>query len=134
MTDQERHHVHWPKGWAEKNLPGLQRLKRHGLYFNRAYTAVTQCSPSRALMMQTGRFAPVNRVTQTLLWPGLVHQEPPASLAAQGKSRVRVVWKGKWHLSWADNAARQRRRGLHGGRYRGWSRWNPPDAGNSLLE
>ena len=34
MTDQERHHMHWPAGWAEKNLPGLQRLKRHGLYFN----------------------------------------------------------------------------------------------------
>ena len=66
MTDQERHHMHWPKGWAEANLPGLQRLKRHGLYFSRAYTAVTQCSPSRALI-QTGRFAPVNRVTQTLL-------------------------------------------------------------------
>jgi hypothetical protein len=65
MTDQERHHMHWPQGWAEANLPGLQRIKRHGLYFNRAYTAVTQCSPSRALM-QTGRFAPVNRVTQTL--------------------------------------------------------------------
>jgi len=30
MTDQERHHMHWPQGWAEKNLPGLQRLKRHG--------------------------------------------------------------------------------------------------------
>ena len=43
MTDQERHHMHWPQSWAEANLPGLQRLKRHGLYFNRAYTAVTQC-------------------------------------------------------------------------------------------
>jgi len=53
MTDQERHHMHWPRGWAEANLPGLQRLKRHRLYFNRAYTAVTHCSPSRALM-QTG--------------------------------------------------------------------------------
>ena len=42
MTDQERHQMHWPSGWAEKNLPGLQRLKRHSLYFNRAYTAVTQ--------------------------------------------------------------------------------------------
>src|SRR5271169_1805380 len=38
MTDQERHHVHWPAGWGEKNLPGMQQLKRHGLYFNRAYT------------------------------------------------------------------------------------------------
>jgi hypothetical protein len=25
MTDQERHYVHWPEGWAEKNLPSLQR-------------------------------------------------------------------------------------------------------------
>jgi hypothetical protein len=31
MTDQERHHRHWPDGWAERNLPSLQRLKRHGL-------------------------------------------------------------------------------------------------------
>ena len=30
MTDQERHHMHWPAGWAEKNLPGLQRLKPMG--------------------------------------------------------------------------------------------------------
>jgi choline-sulfatase len=35
MTDQERHHRHRPDGWAEKNLPSLQRLKRHGLYFQR---------------------------------------------------------------------------------------------------
>jgi Sulfatase len=61
MTDQEQRHMHWPSGWAERNLPALQRLKRHGLYFNRAYTAATQCSPSRALMM-TGRFAPINRL------------------------------------------------------------------------
>ena len=45
MTDQERHHMHWPEGWAEKNLPAMQRLKRNGLYFNRAYTAACQCSP-----------------------------------------------------------------------------------------
>ena len=36
MTHQERHHMHWPAGWAEKNLPAMQRLKRNGLYFNRA--------------------------------------------------------------------------------------------------
>jgi hypothetical protein len=74
MTDQERHHVHWPQGWVEKNLPSLQRLKRHGLYFKRAYTAACQCSPSRGLMV-TGRFAPVNRVTQTILWPGLPYKD-----------------------------------------------------------
>ena len=25
--------MHWPAGWTEKNMPGLQRLKRNGLYF-----------------------------------------------------------------------------------------------------
>ena len=121
MTDQERHHMHWPQGWAEANLPGLQRIKRHGLYFNRAYTAVTQCSPSRALM-QTGRFAPVNRVTQTLLWPGLVHQDRQPNIASllKEKAGYEVVWKGKWHLSWAANAAIGNGGvDLHTGRYPG---------------
>jgi choline-sulfatase len=140
MTDQERHHMHWPSGWAEKNLPGLQRLKRHGLYFNRAYTAACQCSPSRALMM-TGRFAPVNRVTQTFLWPGLVHQSRQPNIASllREKAGYEVVWKGKWHLSYAVNAALG-----NGGEdwtaadvkamevNYGWSDWNPPDAGNAI--
>ena len=34
MTDQERAVMHWPPGWAEKNLPSLQRLRRHGLSFD----------------------------------------------------------------------------------------------------
>ena len=140
MTDQERHHMHWPAGWAEKNLPGLQRLKRHGLYFNRAYTAVTQCSPSRALMM-TGRFAPTNRVTRTFLWPGLVHKNRQPNIASllSEKAGYEVVWKGKWHLSYASNAAPG-----NGGEdwteadiqamedNYGWSGWNPPDAGNAI--
>ncbi len=134
--------MHWPAGWAEKNLPGLQRLKHHGLYFNRAYTAVTQCSPSRALMM-TGRFAPINRVTQTFLWPGLVHQNRQPNIASllKQKAGYEVVWKGKWHLSYASNAAIG-----NGGEdwtkadikameeNYGWSGWNPPDAGNAILQ
>jgi choline-sulfatase len=140
MTDQERHHMHWPAGWAEKNLPALQRLKRNGLYFNRAYTAACQCSPSRALMM-TGRFAPVNRVTRTFLWPGLVHKnrQPNVASLLRQKAGYEVVWKGKWHLSYAANAAPG-----NGGedwssadiavmeeKY-GWSGWNPPDGGNAI--
>ncbi len=140
MTDQERHHIHWPAGWAEKNLPGLQRLKRNGLYFNRAYTAVCQCSPSRALMM-TGRFAPINRVTRTFLWPGLVHKNRQPNIASilKEKAGYEVVWKGKWHLSYAANAAPG-----NGGEdwtaadiaamedNYGWSGWNPPDGGNAI--
>jgi choline-sulfatase len=142
MTDQERHHVHWPQGWVEKNLPSLQRLKRHGLYFLRAYTAACQCSPSRGLMV-TGRFAPVNRVTQTFLWPGLPHQDRQPNIASllREKAGYEVVWKGKWHLSYASNAAMG-----NGGedwgpadievmeRNWGWSGWNPPDAGNAIQE
>ena len=142
MTDQERHHRHWPEGWTEKNLPSLQRLKRHGLYFQRAYTAACQCSPSRALM-QTGRFAPVNRVTRTFLWPGLPHKDrqPNVGSLLKEKAGYEVVWKGKWHLSYASNAAMG-----NGGedwgpsdievleKNWGWSGWNPPDAGNAIQE
>ena len=142
MTDQERLHRHWPDDWAEKNLPSLQRLKRHGLYFQRAYTAACQCSPSRGLM-QTGRFAPVNRVTQTFLWPGLPHKDRLSNIASLLKKNAgyEVVWKGKWHLSYAANAAMG-----NGGedwgpadievmeKNWGWSGWNPPDAGNAIQE
>src|SRR5262249_42422966 len=96
MTDQERHHMHWPVGWTEQHLPSLHRLKRHGLYFTRAYTAACQCSPSRALM-NTGRFYPINRVTQTILWPGLPHKDRVANLASllKDKAGYDVIWKGK---------------------------------------
>ena len=134
--------MHWPQGWVEKNLPSLQRLKRHGLYFKRAYTAACQCSPSRGLMV-TGRFAPVNRVTQTILWPGLPYKDRQPNIASllKEKAGYEVVWKGKWHLSYAANAAMG-----HGGedwgpddinvmeKNWGWSGWNPPDPGNGIQE
>jgi Sulfatase len=94
LTDQERHHRHWPDVWTEKNLPSLHRLKRHGLYFQRAYTAACQCSPSRALM-QTGRFAPVNRVTQTFLWPGLVHKDRQPNVASLLRRKPATRCSGK---------------------------------------
>ncbi len=140
MTDQERHHMHWPPTWTAKNLPSLQRLKRNGLYFKRAYTAATQCSPSRALML-SGHFAPMNRVSQTFIWPGLQEKKRLANIASllKEKAGYEVVWKGKWHLSFAANAAP----GNGGKDWRpadikvmeeryGWSGWNPPDAGDSM--
>ncbi len=32
-TDQECEIMHFPKGWAEKNLPGLTQLKKNGITF-----------------------------------------------------------------------------------------------------
>jgi choline-sulfatase len=119
----------------------LQPLKRNGLYFQRAYTAACQCSPSRGLLL-TGRFAPVNRVTRTFLWPGLPHQDrqPNSGSLLKEKAGYDVIWKGKWHLSYASNAMVGN--GEDWGpadigvmeKNWGWSGWNPPDAGNAIQE
>jgi len=115
---------------------------RHGLYFRRAYTAAAQCSASRAVML-TSRFAPVNRVERTFLWPGLQHQSrlPNVASLLRDKAGYEVVWKGKWHLSYSTNASPN-----NGGeawteadvrameQNYGWSGWNPPDAGNAIQE
>jgi arylsulfatase A-like enzyme len=93
--------------------------------------------------MLTGRFAPVNRVTQTFLWPGLPHQDRQPNIASLLKETAgyEVFWKGKWHLSYAANAAPG-----NGGedwgpadiaameKNWGWAGWNPPDAGNAIQE
>jgi arylsulfatase A-like enzyme len=55
ITDQQRATQHFPPHWAEQNLPGLTRLKRHGLTFERAFCDSCMCSPSRATLM-TGYF------------------------------------------------------------------------------
>jgi len=142
MTDQERYHMHWPAGWVEANLPGFVRLQRHGLTFHRAYTAASECSASRALMM-TSQFASVNRVARTFLWPGLpgARQRPNIGSLLRNRAGYHVVWKGKWHLSFAQNA----KPGSGGEawtagdiayleRHYGLAEWNPPDAGNAIQE
>ena len=142
MTDQERYHTHWPKGWVEANLPAFVRLQRHGLTFHRAYTAASECSPSRAVMM-TGEFAPTNRVARTFLWPGLPRARQRANIGSllRDHAGYHVVWKGKWHLSFAQNA----KPGSGGEewtaddiayleRQYGLAEWNPPDAGNAIQE
>ena len=86
---------------------------------------------------------PINRVTQNFLWPGLVHQNRQPNIASllKEKAGYEVVWKGKWHLSYASNAAIG-----NGGEdwteadikvmeeNYGWSGWNPPDAGNAIVQ
>ncbi len=142
MTDQERYHTHWPAGWVEANLPAFVRLQRHGLTFHRAYTAASVCSPSRAVMM-TSQFAALNRVARTFLWPGLPAARQRVNVGSLLRDHVgyHVVWKGKWHLSFAQNA----RPGSGGEgwtaadvayleRQYGLAEWNPPDAGNAIQQ
>ena len=61
ITDQERSHQHWPKGWAEENLSthydsliGCNEMfnkNRSSVHFTHAFTATTECSPSRASLL-----------------------------------------------------------------------------------
>ncbi len=109
LTDQERHPMH-PEGWVEKNLTSQVRLMKHGLAYKRAYTAACMCSPSRALIL-TSQFSTINQVSKTLDGSGtstvLPSKEVLGNLAVliQEKTDYDVVWKGKWHLSYAADGA-----------------------------
>jgi choline-sulfatase len=136
LTDQERAIQHFPRGWARKNLPGLERLRRHGLSFTRAFCNACMCSPSRATMM-TGYFPAQHGVKWTLEQnmspPANPQAEMPLDLpnlatvmAAAGYS---TPYKGKFHLTKPANPD---------GTYvpedvdqYGFQRWNPPDAGEN---
>jgi choline-sulfatase len=138
MTDQERYHTHWPAGWVESNLKSYLRLRRHGLTFHRAYASACECSPSRAVML-TGEFAPVNRVARTLLWPGLQHSRECRNIGTMLRDAgYYVAWKGKWHLSFPQNAKPGAANKWTAGDVPyfenafGFSDWNPPDAGNAI--
>ena len=134
ITDQERAIQHFPPGWAKKNLPGLDRLQRHGLTFENAFTNSCMCSPARSTLM-TGFFPAQHGVKYTLeedmpsdQYPQVEMPLDLANVASVMKAAgYQVVYKGKWHLSkkthpdgpWVPGDVEQY----------GWTRWNPPDAG-----
>ena len=86
LTDQERHHMHWPRGLRDRLMPSWARLARTGLTFNRASCSSSECSPSRACLV-TAQYSIVNGVPR-LLSSGLptVHSLPNVAsvLAADG--------------------------------------------------
>lgn len=105
ITDQERAPMHWPKNWAARHLPNRQRLVRHGLTFENAFTAAAMCSPSRSTFF-TGKYPAEHGVTSTLTEGGTVSPtEPTLSPNEQNMARLlrsagyRVHYRGKWHMS-----------------------------------
>jgi choline-sulfatase len=138
MTDQERYPAHWPKKWAKEHLKSQERLMKHGLSFKRAYTSACMCSPTRAVLL-TSQFSTVNGVEETLASssysPTLPAKNVLINLAAliQEKTNYDVVWKGKWHLSYAVDGLENwsekdiaKMKNTYGPKD-----WNPPDAGNA---
>jgi hypothetical protein len=65
ITGQKRAIQHFPPRWAERNLPGLTRLQRHGVTFTNAFTNSCMCSPARSTMV-TGYFPAQHGVKYTL--------------------------------------------------------------------
>ena len=104
LTDQERKLHHFPKGWAEHNLPGLQRLKRHGLAFENAFTNACMCSPARSTLM-TGFFPAQHGVKYALEDDMPASQYPQVEMPTDFANPATVtaaagytpVYKGKWH-------------------------------------
>jgi arylsulfatase A-like enzyme len=132
ITDQDRALQHFPPNWAERNLPGLTRLQRHGVTFERAFTNACMCSPARATLL-TGLLPAQHGVKYTLEEGMPADQYPQVELSPEFENIASVaaaagydvVYKGKFHLTkpagetWAPADLE---------RY-GFARWNPPDAG-----
>lgn len=137
LTDQERYAMHWPEGFAEKNLSANSRLKKNGLTFLRAYTAACECAPSRAVLTSSEHY-PINKVPRTPPTNGLPSAKELMDIGALLKNNTDydVVWKGKWHLSpplkgghdWTQNDIENVRVTYD------IFRWNPPDAGTAITE
>ena len=134
LTDQERAIQHFPPNWLRQNLPGMRRLRRHGLSFERAFTNACMCSPARSTLM-SGYFPAQHGVKYTL------EEDMPAAEVPAGRTAGRTEEPGH-----GDEGGRLQRRLqgqvalLEAGRRRktpvpsdlekyGFPRWNPPDAG-----
>ena len=136
LTDQERAIQHFPPNWLRQNLPGMRRLRQHGVSFERAFTNACMCSPARSTLM-SGFFPAQHGVKYTLEedmpFPEYPHQvelprppEMPNLATVMRAAGYNVVYKGKWHCSKPAEKENAKPSDLE--RY-GFTRWNPPDAG-----
>lgn len=132
LTDQERAVQHFPRAWAQRNLPGFRRLQANGVTFTNAVTNACMCSPARSTWL-TGYLPAQHGVKYTLEQDMPADQYPQVELTTELPNLATVmtaagyesVYKGKFHCvkpagsDWAPSDV---------GQY-GFSRWNPPDAG-----
>src|ERR1044072_6387885 len=132
LTDQERAIQHFPPHWLRENLPGMRRLRKHGLSFERAFTNACMCSPARSTLM-SGYFPAQHGVKYTLEEDMPASEYPQVELptglpnpaTVMRAAGYNVVYKGKWHCS---KPAGKEAVPADLEKY-GFTRWNPPDAG-----
>ena len=174
ITDQERSHKHWPEGWAEANLPSFYNClvgccrncthpktssKRSSVMFTKAFTATTECSPSRASLLTSsyptehgvdttpGSLDPLtdyslehhsDKVNNIQIRPNLlrllsnpIRSKADETIQLEGYD---VAWKGKWHLTPPVRSPINPRNEDPSILmwYGATNLWNPPDAGHSL--
>ena len=112
LTDQQRAVQHFPRGWSERNMPGLTRLQRHGMTFDNACTNACMCSPSRSTLM-SGYFPAQHGVKYTLETDMPAGQYPQVELSTSLKNPASVVaaagytpvYKGKFHCNKPANGS-----------------------------
>lgn len=146
MTDEQRHVMHWPAGWEQKNLPSMRRLMENGVTFEYAFANACTCSPSRTTLF-TSTYPAHHGVTEVLGW---LSSQPARDMQGQLKSGYQnlgkmlrtagyeVTYKGKWHMNrplkydplagflrWTDEDR------YHMSKW-GFEGWNPPDAGEGI--
>jgi choline-sulfatase len=138
LIDQERAVQHFPAGWEERNLPGMTRLRQHGVSFNHAFCNTCMCSPSRASLF-TGFFPAQHGVTDTLSFgtrfsvaERVLPRHLPTMATVFAAAGYDVAYKGKWHLSkpLADLDDPEDWTSADVATY-GFDRWDPPDAGEN---
>ncbi|MFD4182529.1 sulfatase-like hydrolase/transferase [Rhodococcus sp. NPDC058514] len=132
ITDQERHPMHWPAGWADRNLPNRKRLADRGLTFTRSFCNSAMCSPSRSTFF-TGLYPAQHGVTATLTEGGTVSPtEPQLQVGEQNMARVlesagyNVHYRGKWHMSKGASGGDPSSADIAAYGFRGWV---PPEGG-----
>lgn len=132
ITDQERAIQHFPQNWLRQNLPGMRRLRNHGISFERAFTNACMCSPARSTLL-SGYFPAQHGVKYTLEENMPASEYPQVELptdlpnlaTAMKAAGYHTVYKGKWHCSKTEG---DKAVPADLEKY-GFMRWDPPDGG-----
>ena len=106
MTDQQQYATAGPA--APGRSPALERLAAEGIWFRRAYTATTPCSPARASIV-TGLYPHANGMLNNCHVPYAIAREIRPECATWGshlsEAGYRMRYVGKWHVGWTQGPA-----------------------------